>query len=47
MAPHVHVGVVEFLVTGAYALIFSFLWRLLAAALADKPLGRAMAAVYS
>lgn len=28
--PHVHVGVVEFLVVGAYLLIFTFLWRALA-----------------
>lgn len=27
--PHVHVGVVEFLVTVAYLLIFTFLWRAL------------------
>jgi hypothetical protein len=45
--PHVHVGFVEFLTTAAYVLIFTFLWRLASAALADKPLGRAMAAVYS
>lgn len=45
--PHVHIGIVEFFVTGLYVLIFSFLWRALAARLSDKPLGRAMAAVYS
>ena len=27
--PHVHVGLVEFLVTGAYLLIFTFLYRAL------------------
>lgn len=47
MTPHVHVGVVEFLTVAAYVVIFSFLWRLLAARLSDKPIGRAMAAVYS
>lgn len=47
MSPHVHVGFVEFVVTGAYVVIFSFLWRLLAAQLSGTPLGRAMAAAYS
>lgn len=45
--PHVHVGFVEGVVVALYVLIFTFLWRALAARLADKPIGRAMAAVYS
>lgn len=49
MAPHVHVGVVEFLTVVAYVLIFTFLWRILAAKLADRhpSLAGAMTAVYS
>lgn len=47
MSPHVHVGLVEFLTVAAYVVIFTFLWRMAVAALADRPLGRAMAAVYS
>lgn len=44
---HVHVGPAEFLVTAAYVLIFTYFWRALAAALADRPIGAAMAGVYS
>lgn len=47
MRPAITVGVVEFVVVACYVLIFTFLWRALAATLADKPIGRAMAAVYS
>ena len=49
MAPHVHVGVVEFLTVVAYVLIFTFLWRMAAAKLAEKHpnLAGAMTAVYS
>jgi hypothetical protein len=43
----VHVGIVEFLTVAAYVVIFTFLWRLLCARLSDRPLGRALAAVYS
>lgn len=45
--PHVHVGLVEFVTTAAYVLIFTLLWRALSAALSDTTAGRAMAAVYS
>lgn len=45
--PHVHIGIVEFVSTSCYVLIFTLLWRALAARLANHPLGRAMAAVYS
>lgn len=48
MGPHVHVGLVEFLTIAASVVIFTFLWRMAIAAVgADRPLGRAMAAVYS
>jgi hypothetical protein len=47
MRPAITVGVVEFAVVALYVLIFTFLWRTAAAALADQPIGRAMAAVYS
>jgi hypothetical protein len=49
MQPHVHVGVVEFLTVVAYVLIFTLLWRVLAAKLNEKhpDLAAAMTAVYS
>lgn len=47
MKPSITVGVVEFLTVAAYVLIFTFLWRAAAAKLADRPTGRAMAAVHS
>jgi hypothetical protein len=49
MAPHVHVGVVEFLTVACYVLIFNFLWRMLTARLMEKypNLAGAMAAVNS
>lgn len=49
MTPHVHVGAVEFLTVVAYVLIFTFLWRMAAAALVTRKPGLAagMTAVYS
>lgn len=49
MTPHVHVGLVEFLTVVAYVLIFTFLWRVAAARLAERHpnLAGAMAAAYS
>jgi hypothetical protein len=49
MAPHVHVGLVEFVTVVAYVLIFTFLWRVAAAHLNEKnpQLAGAMTAVYS
>ncbi len=44
-AVHVHASALDFLVVAAYMLIFTFIWRLVAAKLADRPLGQAMAAV--
>jgi hypothetical protein len=44
---HVHAGVIEFLTTAAYVLIFSYLWRAAAAQLANTTAGKAMAAVFS
>lgn len=43
---HVHVSPVEFLSTACYLVIFGFLWRTLAAQLADKPWGQAMAYIF-
>lgn len=43
---HVHVSPVEFLAIACYLVIFGFLWRTLAARLADKPIGQAMAYIY-
>lgn len=49
MAPHVHVGVVEFVTVVAYVIVFTFLWRVLAAHLSSRypNLAGAMTAVYS
>ena len=47
MKPAITVGVVEFLTVAAYVLIFTYLWRAAAARLAERPAGKAMAAVYS
>lgn len=49
MAPHVHVGVVEFVTVVCYVLIFTFLWRIAAAKLTERHpnVAGAMAAVYS
>lgn len=47
MTPHVHVGIASFVVAGASAIIFTTLWRAATARLADRPIGAAMAAVYS
>jgi len=44
---HVHASALDFLIVGAYTLIFSFLWRLLAARCSESALGQGMAAVYS
>ncbi len=43
---HVHVGTVEFFQTACYLIIFGFLWRSLAARLADTPWGKAMGFIY-
>jgi len=45
--PHVHIGIVEFITTACYVLIFTLIWRWLAARWADKPVGVGMLAVYS
>lgn len=48
--PHVHVGVVEFLVTVAYLLIFTFLWRALTGWLdgrGNTELASVLAGIYS
>lgn len=39
------IGLAEFAVTACYVIIFTFAWRAVAAANADKPLGQAMANV--
>jgi hypothetical protein len=42
----VHVSPVEFAMVAAYLIIFGFAWRSTAAALSDKPIGKAMAYIY-
>lgn len=46
---HVHVGLIEFLEVACYVLIFTLLWRALAAKLHERhpDLAGAMTAVYS
>lgn len=45
--PKFSVGIAEGVVVFAYVIVGTFLWRAAAGALADKPIGKAMAAVYS
>lgn len=49
MAPHVHVGLVEFVSVVAYVLLFTLLWRVAAAKLSERhpDLAAAMTAIYS
>ena len=42
---HLHVGLFEFLVWCAYAVLFNFMARQLAAKFADRPIGDAIAYV--
>lgn len=42
---HVHASALDFLIIGAYMVIFSFIWRLIAARLSDSAFGKAMGAV--
>lgn len=44
---HLHVSVLDFLVTAAYVILFSTLWRLLAARWSENSFGKAMGAIYS
>lgn len=44
-AVHLHVSALDFLIVLAYLVIASFLWRVLAAHLSDKPIGKAMGAL--
>ena len=43
---HVHASALDFLVWVAYLILFGLTWRFLAAKWSDKPLGKAMAAIY-
>lgn len=43
---HVHVSPVEFVQFAAFAVIFGFAWRTIAAKNADNQLGQAMAYIY-
>lgn len=47
MKPAVTVGVVEFLAVAAYVVLFTYIWRAIAARYSETSTGRAMAAVYS
>jgi hypothetical protein len=41
------VSVPDFIKVSAYVLVFTAGWRLIAGHLSDKPIGKAMASVYS
>jgi hypothetical protein len=43
---HVHISAVEFLQFAAFAVIFGFLWRSLAARWSDNSVGQAMAFIF-
>lgn len=40
---HVHASALDFLIFAAMTVIFGFIWRLMAAKWADRPMGKAMA----
>lgn len=42
----IHVSPVEFVTVGAYVVLFGLAWRTVAAKLADRPVGQAMAFIY-
>lgn len=43
---HLHADILQALTMFAYLLIITALWRQAAAQLSDRPLGKAMAAIY-
>lgn len=43
---HVHISPIEFIQFAAYAILFGFLWRSLAARWSDNAFGQAMAFIY-
>jgi hypothetical protein len=46
MTPHVHISLVSFLITGAYLIIWGFMWRSLSARWSDNAVGQAMAYIF-
>lgn len=40
-----NIGILEFLVTGLYVVIFVFFWRAIAAKFSDTKIGQGMAAI--
>lgn len=46
MTPHVHISLVSFLVSGAYLIIWGFLWRTLAIKWKDNAVGQAMGYIF-
>jgi len=43
---HIHIGAIDFFITAAYVLIFSYLWRTISAHLSDTSFGQAMAYIF-
>lgn len=43
---HLQVSLADFITFAAYATVFGFLWRSLAARWSDNPVGQAMAFIY-
>lgn len=44
---HVHINAVSAITIVLVVIVFSFIWRGIAGMLADRPIGQAMAAVFS
>lgn len=43
---HLHVSALDAVTTFAYVIIVGFVWRMIAAKLAESPIGKAMSALY-
>lgn len=46
VAPHLHIGFVEFLVIGLYIIVWGFLFRTLEIWMHNNPVGQAMSFIY-
>ena len=43
---HIHIGAMDFAITVAFIIIFSYIWRSISLHLADRPIGQAMAFIF-
>lgn len=46
MPNHLHISALSFLIVALYIVMFGIMWRLISGWCADKPIGKAMAAIY-